>query len=164
MTEAGAQGYRLLPMPNGAQLLTSRVVNRVAASASILRAGDEIEEEYVVNYTGDGGMISHPEAFQYVFNDFDSPLLDARFVILSPSNETPGYVIASGDVPKSRTDFANGYRAETWERKIESADANTSAPAIVRVVENENGWSIPPSVERRRILETIHPGPRPREA
>jgi hypothetical protein len=170
MTDAGARTYRSLPIPSGAQLLTSRIVNRVAAAAqplgapSALRSGDEIEEEYVVNFTGDGGMISHPEAFQYVFNDFDSPLLDARFIVLSPAKETPGYVIVSGEVPSSRTEFADGYRAETWERKIESADAVDPTPGIVRVVENENGWSIPPSVERRRILETIHPGPRPREA
>jgi hypothetical protein len=170
MTDAGARSYRALPIPSGAQLLTSRIVNRVAAAAqplgapSALRTGDEIEEEYVVNFTGDGGMISHPEAFQYVFNDFDSPLLDARFIVLSPARETPGYVIVSGAVPASHTEFADGYRAETWERKIESADVVDPTSGIVRVVENENGWSVPPSVERRRILETIHPGPRPREA
>ncbi len=167
MTAGRAQMYRPLTLPEGAHLLTMRVVTNAAQLATLpplFQAGDEIEEEYVVNYTGDGGMISHPEAFQYVFNDFNSPLLDARFVVLSPSSETPGYVIASGKVPASRVESVNGLRAEIWERKTESTNAATAEPAIVRVVENEHGWSIPPSVERRRILETIHPGPRPREA
>lgn len=169
MTAAGAQEFRPLALPDGAQLLTSRVVNapdpaQAGGLPSSLKAGDEIEEEYVVNYTGDGGMIAHPEAFQYVFNDFDFPMLDARFVVLSPGDQSPGYVIASGNVPASRMEYVNGICAQIWEKKAQTVSAAGSDPAIVRVVENENGWSIPPSVERRRILETIHPGPRLREA
>jgi hypothetical protein len=169
LTAAGAHNYRPLALPEGAEMLTARVVNREVGSdqeplAASLKPGDEIEEEFVVNYTGDGGMISHPEAFQYVFNNFDSPLLDARFVVLSPSTETPAYVIASGNVPPSDVESYGNLRAQIWQRTAASAAAAIADPAIVRVVENENGWSVPPSVERRRILETIHPGPRPREA
>jgi hypothetical protein len=164
MNATGAEQFQPLALPVGSQLLTARVVNTDRDLTSGVATGDEIEEEYVVNYTGDGGMLAHPEAFQYVFNDFDFAMLDARFVVLSPAAESLGYVIASGNVPPSRTEFINGQRAQIWEKKLESADAATDAPAIVRVVENENGWSIPPAVERRRILETIHPGPRPREA
>ena len=164
MNEDGADQFRALAVPEGGQLLTARVVNNAHPLPSALKAGDEVEEEYVVNYTGDGGMIAHPEAFQYVFNDFDFPLLDSRFIVLSPSNQSPGYVIASGPVPDSTVEYADGLRAQIWQKSVEPAAANALSPAIVRVVENENGWSIPPSVERKRILETIHPGPRNREA
>lgn len=166
MTSEGAHGFQPLAIPDGGQLLTARVVSTDATQTSgfppSLKPGDEVEEEYVVNYTGDGGMIAHPEAFQYVFNDFDSPLLSARFVVLSPSKESPGYVIASGKVPASRMEYFDNLAAQIWEQE-KSVNAGASDPAIVRVVENENGWSIPPSVERRRNLETIHPGPRNRE-
>jgi hypothetical protein len=167
MTSAGAQDFKPLAIPEGAQLLTARVVNSETKFSSTLpstlKSGDEIEEEYIVNYTGDGGMIAHSEAFQYVFNDFDFPLLSARFVVLSSSKESPGYVIASGNVPESRMEYVNGLCAQIWEQDHASS-IPASDPGIVRVVENENGWSIPPSVERRRNLETIHPGPRPHEA
>jgi hypothetical protein len=163
ITAAAAKEFHPLAVPSSAQVLNSRVVNTGAAITAV-QPGDIIDEEYVVNYTGDGGMISHPEAFQYVFNDFDFPLLDARFVVLSPATQSPGYVIASGNVPELRLDYANGLRAQIWENHLSVTEAANSDPAIIRVVENENGWSIPPSVERRRILETIHPGPRPREA
>ncbi len=166
MTSEGAHGFQPLAIPDGGQLLSARVVSADATQTSgfppTLKPGDEVEEEYVVNYTGDGGMIAHPEAFQYVFNDFDSPLLNARFVVLSPSKESPGYVIASGKVPASRMEYFDDLAAQIWEQD-KPVNAGASDPAIVRVVENENGWSIPPSVERRRNLETIHPGPRNRE-
>ena len=127
LTSAGGLGYRPLAIPDGAEVLTARVVNREASSdqetqTASLQPGDEIEEEFVVNYTGDGGMISHPEAFQYVFNDFDSPLLDARFVVLSPAGETPAYVIASGNVPSSDVESYGGLRAQIWQRKAVSAE------------------------------------------
>ena len=32
--------------------------------------------------------------------------------------------------------------------------------AIVRVVEQENGWTVPSDAEHHRRIETIHPGPR----
>ena len=164
MNDAGVEKFRPLAVPESAQLLTARVVNNPRSLPSTLKPGDEIEEEYVVHYTGDGGMISHPEAFQYVFNDFDFPLLDARFIVLSPATQTPGYVIASGDVPESRMAYTGTLRAQIWQMRCTAPSPDISNPAIIRVVENENGWSIPPSIERRRILETIHPGPRPREA
>lgn len=164
MTSAGAEQFQSLALPEGGQLLAARVVNGDHAFPAAMKPGDEIEEEYVVNYTGDGGMIAHPEAFQYVFHDFDYPLLNARFVVLSPAAESPGYVIASGSVPEATEGYANGFRAQVWEKQVQPTAAATADPGIIRVVENENGWSIPPSVERRRILETIHPGPRPREA
>ncbi|WP_041855569.1 hypothetical protein [Candidatus Korobacter versatilis] len=163
MNDEGIQTFQTLPLPEGAQLLTSRIVNGDASLASSPQPGDEIEEEYVVNYIGDGGMAAHPEAFQFVFNTFDCPLLDARFVVLSPSVETPGYVIASGETPASRTEFRDGLRAQIWEKST-TPDTIIADPAIIRVVENENGWSTPPSVERKRNLLTIHPGPRNREA
>ncbi len=168
LTTAGIQTFRPLALPEGGQLLSAHLVNQSGTEQPVdraaLRAGDEVEEEFVVNYTGDNGMIAHPEAFQFVFNNFDAPLLDARFVVLSPATDTPAYVIASGNVPPSAIETFHGLRAQIWERKTSVANAAIPDPAIVRVVENENGWSIPPSVERRRILETIHPGPRPREA
>lgn len=160
----GAEGFRPLAVPEGSELLTARVINNGHALDGHYQPGDEIEEEYVVNFTGDGGMTSHPEAFQYVFSDFDYPLLDARFIVLSPASQTPAYVIASGAVPTPRTEFSNGLRAQIWEKTVDLGSVTINNPAIIRVVENENGWSIPPSVERRRILETIHPGPLPREA
>ena len=165
MTFEGVQQFQPLPLPDGAQVLSSRIVNgELSFNSGTAKPGDEIEEEYVVHYTGDGGMAAHPEAFQYVFNNFDAPILSARFIVLSPAADTPGYVIASGDSPDSRVEFTNGFRAQIWEKTSTIAADPTSTPAIIRVVENENGWSVPPSVERRRNLLTIHPGPRNREA
>lgn len=161
-TSEGAARFQPLSIPSGAQVLMSRVLNSDRTLAAAAKPGDVMDEEYVINYTGDGGMAGHPEAFQCVFNDFDAVLVDARFVVLSPAGDTPGYVIATGDAPESRVDISAGIRAQIWERF--ASDSGSLEPAIIRVVENENGWSIPPSVERRRILETIHPGPRPREA
>jgi hypothetical protein len=164
MTLDGVQQFQPLPLPEGAQVLSSRIVDgELSLNSGAAKAGNEVEEEYVVHYTGDGGMAAHPEAFQDVFNNFDAPILSARFIVLSPATETPGYVIASGDAPESRIEFTKGLRAQIWE-KTSTASATSAAPTIIRVVENENGWSIPPSIERRRNLLTIHPGPRNREA
>ena len=53
-----------------------------------------------------------------------------------------------------------------WETPIgeDAFSASANGLAIVRVVEQENGWSVPSSAEHKRRIETIHPGPRAEES
>jgi hypothetical protein len=55
--------------------------------------------------------------------------------------------------------------ARTWERNEVSVTTgglalHNQSLAIVRVVEQENGWTVPSDAEHHRRIETIHPGPR----
>ena len=128
--------------------------------------GDTVDEEYVVNYAGDGGIPEHPEVFQFVFGFFDAKVLSARFTVLTPAGQTDrGVVIASSDAPRLVSQVKNSMLARTWERNEVSVTTggltlHNQSLAIVRVVEQENGWTVPSDAERRRRIETIHPGPR----
>lgn len=167
-------------VPRGAQLLNLRVLHpdgsiaetaRNAASIA-LQPGDTLDEEYVLNYAGDGGIPDHPEAFQFVFGNFNEPVLHSRFVVLTPAERADrGVVIASGGAPAMTTAVVNGMLQRTWSGNYleNTADHASSAvaqgaPPIVRVVEQENGWTVPSSAEHQRRIETIHPGPRPEDS
>lgn len=164
-------------LPEDAQLLQLRTItaqadfidaqvegpSRTATFASLL-PGDIVEEEYVVNYSGDGGIAEHSEAFQFVFGSFDVPVVSARFVVLTPADQADqGVVIATGDAPKMSASLDNGMLARVWEKVARfrpSIEAPNPGLAIIRVVEQENGWMVPRNAERQRRIETIHPGPR----
>ncbi len=126
-----------------------------------LAPGDTVEEEYVVNYSGDGGIAEHSEAFQFVFGSFDAPVVHARFVVLTTADQADqGVVIATGDAPKMASRLEGGMLARVWDKNRHLESAGTSAGlAIVRVVEQEHGWTVPRNAERQRKIETIHPGP-----
>ncbi len=82
-----------------------------------LSPGDAIDEEYVVNYAGDGGIAEHPEVFQFVFGRFDEKVLSARFVVLTPAGEADrAVVIASGDAPQLASRVKDNMLARIWER------------------------------------------------
>ncbi len=136
------------------------------SSLSDLSPGDAIDEEYVVNYAGDGGIAEHPEVFQFVFGRFDEKVLSARFAVLTPAGQADrGVVIASSDAPRQVSRTQNTMLARIWERDEVSVTSGglvlpSNSLAIVRVVEQENNWMVPSDAEHHRRLETIHPGPR----
>jgi hypothetical protein len=140
-------------IPRDAQVLTSRTV-----------AGGILDVEYVLNFAGDGGMPEHAEAFQYVFGNFQQPVMNARFVVLTAAGRGDGgVVIATGHAPQCVSDVRDGMLERTWETRFnaEGGSANMLPDlSIVRVVEEDNGWSVPRNAERQRRIETIHPGPR----
>jgi hypothetical protein len=135
-------------------------------SLPVLSPGDAVDEEYVVNYAGDGGIPEHAEAFQFVFGHFDEEVLSARFVVLTPAGQADrGVVIASSDAPRLVARVKDSMLARIWERsEVSVTTAGSVLPnkglAIVRVVEQENGWTVPSDAEHHRRIETIHPGPR----
>ncbi len=179
LSEAAAVQYAQGTLPEDAQLLQAHVVRgdggvnearpetggRSLGFGALL-PGDTIDEEYVVNYTGDGGIAEHSEAFQFVFGSFEMPIVRARFVVLTIAEQADqGVVIATGDAPKMTKGLDNGMLARVWEKDAGTTTANASAAdssglPIVRVVEQENGWTVPRNAERQRRIETIHPGPR----
>ncbi len=162
-------------VPQDAQVLQLRIVHAdgtaspllrdartQAASPASLLPGDAIEEEYVVNYTGDGGIAEHSEAFQFVFGKFNEQVISARFVALTPAEHADrGVVIATGEAPEMTANVRGAMLARVWRKDTETANAQSSTGmAIVRVVEQENGWTVPSNAEHQRRIETIHPGPR----
>jgi tetratricopeptide (TPR) repeat protein len=170
-------------LPRGTQILQLRTlhsdgsVTAMKIDAENLRnalpafsPGDTVDEEYVVNYAGDGGIPEHPEVFQFVFGRFDAKVLSARFTVLTPAGQADrGVVIASSDAPRLVSQVKNTMLARTWERNEVSVTTggltlHNQSLAIVRVVEQENGWTVPSDAERRRRIETIHPGPRFQES
>jgi hypothetical protein len=168
-------------LPPGAQQLTARIIHSDGTSTAItgagrlaanvapsLSSGDAIDEEYVLNYAGDGGIPAHPEAFQFVFGSFNEQVLHARFVVLMPAARADhGVVIATGEPPPATATVHNGMLERMWEQDAaphSEMDNAASSLAIVRVVQDENGWSVPSSAEHQRRIETIHPGPRPEES
>jgi len=86
--------------------------------------------------------------------------------VLTPAEAADrGVVIASSDAPRLVSQVKNNMLARTWERNEVSVTTggltlHNQSLAIVRVVEQENGWTVPSDAERRRRIETIHPGPR----
>ncbi len=165
--------------PHGTQLLQLRTLHTDGSGTPIkldaqglrsslpdLSPGDAIDEEYVVNYAGDGGIAEHPEVFQFVFGRFDEKVLSARFVVLTPAGQADrGVVIASSDAPREVSQTQNTILARIWERDEVSVTSGglvlpSNSLAIVRVVEQENNWTVPSDAEHHRRLETIHPGPR----
>ena len=71
-------------------------------SVAGLAPGDAVDEEYVINYAGDGGIPEHPEVFQFVFGRFDAKVLSSRFVVLTPAGQADrALVISSSDAPRS---------------------------------------------------------------
>ena len=170
-------------IPRDAQLLQLRVVHpdgtatparvdlqRRQYSLPGLSSGDAIDEEYVVNFVGDGGMSEHPEVFQFVFGRFDERVLSAQFVVLTTAERADrGVVIASSDAPHLVSRVQDTMLARIWQRDEVSVTVrglalpNRSLP-IVRVVEQENGWTVPSDAEHHRRIETIHPGPRYEES
>jgi tetratricopeptide (TPR) repeat protein len=178
--DAAQPGVNLVT-PQGAELLTLRVLHADGSATDLpheaqsslrsLLPGDVVDEEYVVNYAGDGGIPEHPEVFQFVFGSFNQRVLNSRFVVLSPAEQADrGVVIATGGAPAMTAKVVNGMLQRMWSS--DDADQETSVVAsapgnglpIVRVVEQENGWSVPSSAEHQRRIETIHPGPRPQDS
>ncbi len=167
------------PPSQGTQVLALRVVHANGTSAAVndvergsgaLAPGDAVEEEYVINYAGDGGISEHCEAFQFVFGKSKGRVLHARFVVLTPAGQSDqGVVIATGAVPEMAASMHEGMLQRVWDN--EEAQVGAVGPsqlnagsAIVRVVEEENGWATPSSAEHQRRIETIHPGPRSEES
>jgi tetratricopeptide (TPR) repeat protein len=166
--------------PQEAQVLTLRIVHADGTLEPVseltqesppgLLPGDVIEQEYVLNYTGDGGISEHCEAFQFVFGNPGDQVRHARFVVLTPAGQSDrGVVIATGGAPEMTATIRNGMLQRVWDNENQQtnaagpAAANAGSP-IVRVVEEENGWATPSSAEHERRIETIHPGPRPEES
>ncbi|MGB8888096.1 MAG: hypothetical protein WCC87_15295 [Candidatus Korobacteraceae bacterium] len=166
-------------IPRGAQLLELRAIKAdgsvvnlsrdsadPAASSPSLAAGDVLDEEYVVHYAGDGGVAEHPEVFQFVFGSFDRQVLSARFVALTPAeNADRGVVIVTGDAPRVSSAVRGGMLARVWQKDATAGDSQPAAIfseplAIVRIVEQDNGWAVPSKAEHQRRIETIHRGPR----
>lgn len=151
--------------PNNALPVTVRVVaadgsSSAWTSTSELRAGDTLDVEYVVNYLGDGGIARHPELFQHVFGASTSAALQERFVVLLPAADSDrGTVIVTGNAPQMSSRLSGRMLARIWEED-RSTLAEHEDFAVVRVVEQENGWSTPRSAEKRRKIETARPGPR----
>jgi len=169
----------LARVPVGAEILTLRVlhasgtatpIDRTQRSGAEVSPSDTVDAEYVVNFAGDGGIPEHAEVFQFVFGSFDAPVLSARFVALTPTDRAEGgVVIATGDAPQAHTSERNGMLERVWEKQMPAEERSYSATlaigqAIVRVVEQDHGWSVPSKAERQRRIETIHPGPRPEDS
>jgi len=162
--------------PRGVQVLTLRILHpdgtatpmneaRPNSEAS-LAPGDAIDAEYVVNFTGDSGIPEHAEAFQFVFGSFNEPVLHARFVVLTAADHGDGgVVIATGEPPAMTAKVRDGMLERVWEKNeaVRALPTDTGM-AVVRVVEQENGWSQPSSAEHQKRIETIHPGPRPEDS
>jgi tetratricopeptide (TPR) repeat protein len=156
----GAARAATISLPRGAEVLSNRIL---AAGTSAAIA----DQEYLIHYAGDGGIAEHPEVFQFVFGSFGSRVLHSRFTVLTPAERADrGTVITSGDAPAMSSAVSSGFVQRMWsqdetaEAETESAVLPFSAPPIVRVVEQENGWSVPSNAEHQRRIETIHPGPR----
>ena len=168
-------------LPRDAQILGLRIVHPDGSAAALNNApgtapaafapGDAMDEEYILNFTGDGGIPEHAEAFQFVFGSFDQQVLGSRFVVLTPAGRADrGAVISTGEIPAMTTTVRNGMVERVWEKNSSddapapSALTSGEGLAIVRVVEEEHGWSEPSSAEHRHKIETIHPGPRPSDS
>jgi len=165
-------------IPAGAQVLTLRVLHpdgtadqlggASQANSSLAAAPDDtIDAEYVLHFTGDGGIPEHAEAFQFVFGNFEEPVLNARFVVLTPADHGDGgVVIATGGPPAMRATVRNGMLERIWEKSApeDKSPAGGIGLAIVRVVEQDNGWSVPSKAEHQKRIETIHPGPQPEDS
>lgn len=186
LTEEAVQQFSNVTLPQGAQVLALRILHRNGTPSPIedsalswlnhfpvLIPGDSVEEEYVLHYAGDGGIQEHCEAFQFVFGSFNEQVLHARFVVLTPGDRADqGVVIATGGAPEMTVEVRDGMLQRVWEkdgggeRQPVALDYSSARPgsAIVRVVQEENGWSIPSDAEHHRRIETIHPGPRPEDS
>ena len=166
-------------IPPGAQHLMVRVIHPdgtfdaiedgladSAISSGYLAAGDVLDQEYVVHYAGDGGIQEHSEVFQFVFGSFNWQVLSAQFVALTPADHADrGVVIATGEAPRMQAHIHDGMLARVWQQDIFGQDTQAIATsskglAIIRIVEEENGWTEPSKAEHQRRIETIHPGPR----
>lgn len=181
LTKESAAQLVAIKLPRDAQLLERRVIHpdgstaalnsQMAALPAAFSPGDAVDEEYILNFAGDGGIPAHTEAFQFVFGSFDEQVLYSRFVVLTPAGQADrGAVISTGEVPAMITTVRDGMVERFWE-KVPTADAagnpaftSDAGLAIVRVVEEEHGWSEPSSAEHRHKIETIHPGPRPSDS
>jgi hypothetical protein len=178
-TAADVTRFGLVDLPQGAQLLEMKILHSDGTATAVrldtdkrpgglpvFSPGDAVDQEYVVNYSGDGGIAEHPEVFQFVFGRFDERVLNARFIVLTPALQADrGVVIASNNAPLMVSRVEDNMLARLWERAEVSVTTgelglpNKSLP-IVRVVDQENGWTVPSDAEHRRRIETIHPGPR----
>jgi tetratricopeptide (TPR) repeat protein len=169
-----------LAAPQGVEVLTLRVLHADGSITDLARSpqtllrsqlpGDVVDQEYVVHYAGDGGIPEHPEAFQFVFGSFNERVLNSRFVVLSPAEQADRGVVISTGAPAMSVKVVNGMLQRMWssDDADQARSAIASAPGnglpIVRVVEQENGWSVPSSAEHQRRIETIHPGLRPEDS
>ena len=175
LTATAAQRFASVSIPQGAQVLTSRVVHSDGTATAVDRVslprttalvpGDTVDQEYVLHYSGDGGIPEHAEAFQFVFGSFGEQVLRSRFVVLVPAGRADhGVVIVTGKSPVMTEAVRNGMLERVWDDAAPEVRLGAVSPAgglaIVRVVEQENGWSVPSGAEHQRRIETIHPGPR----
>jgi len=173
-----AQAPSNIVLPQGAQVIRLGILHADSTSIALghdsravqIAPGDAIDEEYVVNYTGDGGIPEHPEAFQFVFGSFGRQVLNARFVVLTPAGRADrGAVIATGGAPAMSAVVQGGMLQRVWAREQGRPprgwpSTSASGLPIIRVVEEEHGWTVPSNAEHQRRIETIHPGPRPQDS
>jgi hypothetical protein len=171
----GAEEYGNISLAVNVQIIGRHLIkaNQTVDDSSFLALspGDAMEEEYVVNFIGDGGIAQHSEAFQFVFGSFKQPLVHAKFVVLTPASQSDrGIVISTGERPEMTEKSAEGMLARVWEWDSKSprsdalVDSVSTNLSIIRVMEQDNGWVIPRNAERQRRIETIHPGPRLEES
>jgi hypothetical protein len=166
----GAEHLEAEKLPKDAQPLTLRIVAADGSESAWLpgarlRAGDTLDLEYLVNFPGDGGISQHPELFQHVFDSSSESAARERFVVLSPAAESDrGVVIITGQAPAITTQWIGSMLARVWDVEKSNPQAAAEPFSVVRVVEQDNGWTTPRSAERRRKIETAHPGPRQLDA
>jgi hypothetical protein len=152
-TQEGAARLAQEQMPKDAQMIRLRRDGPAGAGASL-------EMEYVLYGVGDGGIAQHPEMFQHVFAASPAVVLSSRFAVVTPSDESDQRtVIETGNAPAMQSQVADGMLQRVWEW-----NNSVVGFAVVRVVDHENGWSVPRSAERRKKIDTTHPGPRPVDA
>lgn len=148
-----AAAFAQLQIPADAQMLTFRRDEPNPGDGTLA----SLEMEYIVHSIGDGGITEHPEVFQHVFGPAQTPVLSSRFVVITPADESDRRtVIATGESPALQSRVADGMVERMWEWKASDGEKF----AVIRVVDHENGWSVPRSAERRKKIETTRPGPR----
>ncbi len=179
----GIEKYGEASLPRGAQVLELRTIQadgtvvepelssrKASVSMPALAAGDAIDEEYVVNYPGRGGIAAHAQAFRHSFGSFDAPILYSRFVAIVPAADTGVRAESAPGIAPPRTETAGRTRVWSWKRSDipQSVEEVATArgevlPDAMLEAEFHGGWTEARARFRDALVDALRAGPRVRQ-
>jgi tetratricopeptide (TPR) repeat protein len=174
----GIEKYGEVALPHTASVLELRTMkadgtivepdltpNKSTVSMPALAVNDAIELEYVIHYPF-GGVEENPEAFRCVFGSFMAPMLDARFISITPL-ASPLEVISSPGAPPKTETTANGATVRSWEQEDigQSAEEVSTPrgdmlPTVRLVATRAGGWQDVRDFYREELIEAARVGAR----
>jgi tetratricopeptide (TPR) repeat protein len=180
VTRDGVAKYGEVSLPNNADVLELRTIrpdgnvaepefsqHKNTISMPALSPGAVIDEEYVVRYPR-SDLNSAADYLSFHFASFDCPILQSRFVALTPQSVQVAAVSLAG-APAAKSEQDHGLRVQVWEQHDVAQYPHESSlpkreilPTVKLYQLSGSGWSEIRDYYRDLLIDAVRIGPRVR--